>query len=89
MKKNKRILRLLLLVLIIGMAAILPVPILFYGKDNLPKNLTELVEETEEAFPGYEAPTTALEMANYIYEFALTGNKFYNGKMLQVSSSTP
>ena len=48
MKKNKRILRLLLLVLIIGMAAILPVPILFYGKDNLPKNLTELVEETEE-----------------------------------------
>ena len=48
MKKFKRILRLLLLVLIIGMAAILPVPILFYGKDNLPKNLTELVQETEE-----------------------------------------
>ena len=46
-------------------------------------------EMLEEAFPGYEAPTTALEMANYIYEFALTGNKFYNGKMLQVSSSTP
>jgi hypothetical protein len=43
----------------------------------------------EEAFPGYIAPTTALEMATYIYEFALTGNKFYNGKMLQVSSSTP
>ena len=46
-------------------------------------------EMLEEAFPGYEAPTTALEMATYIYEFALTGNKFYNGKMLQVSSSTP
>jgi len=46
-------------------------------------------EMLEEAFPGYVAPTTALEMATYIYEFALTGNKFYNGKMLQVSSSTP
>jgi len=46
-------------------------------------------EMLEEAFPGYEAPTTAQEMANYIYEFALTGNKYYNGKLLQVSSSTP
>jgi len=46
-------------------------------------------EMLEEAFPGYKAPTTALEMANYIYEFALNGNKYYNGKMLQVSSSTP
>lgn len=46
-------------------------------------------EMLEEAFPGYEAPTTALEMANYIYDFALTGHEFYNGKLLQVSSSTP
>ena len=46
-------------------------------------------EMLEEAFPGYEAPTTALEMANYIYDFALNGNQFYNGKMLQVSNSTP
>jgi len=42
-----------------------------------------------EAFPGYQAPLSAVEMANYIYEFSLTGNKFYNGKVLQVSSSTP
>lgn len=46
-------------------------------------------EMLDEAFPGYEAPTTALEMANYIYDFALTGNQYYNGKMLQVSSTTP
>lgn len=46
-------------------------------------------EMLAEAFPGYEAPTTALEMATYIFDFALTGNKYYNGKMLQVSSSTP
>lgn len=46
-------------------------------------------EMLEEAFPGYVAPTTALEMANYIFNFALTGHAFYNGKMLQVSNSTP
>mgnify|MGYP001827728155 CR=1 FL=1 len=48
MKRFKRFLRLFLLVLMIGMASVLPVPILFYGKDNLPKNLTELVENTED-----------------------------------------
>lgn len=46
-------------------------------------------EMLQEAFPGYEAPLSAREMADYIYNFALTGNKFYNGKVLQVSSTTP
>jgi NAD(P)-dependent dehydrogenase (short-subunit alcohol dehydrogenase family) len=46
-------------------------------------------EMLNEAFPGYQAPTTALEIANYIFDFALNGNKLYNGKLLQVSSSTP
>ena len=46
-------------------------------------------EMLEEAFPGYKAPISALEMANYIMDFALNGQKLYNGKMLQVSSSTP
>ncbi|QLG45981.1 SDR family NAD(P)-dependent oxidoreductase [Costertonia aggregata] len=46
-------------------------------------------EMLEEAFPGYQAPTTALEMAEYIKHFALTGHKMYNGKLLQVSNSTP
>lgn len=46
-------------------------------------------EMLAEAFPGYQAPVTANEMANYIKNFALTGNKLYNGKLLQVSSSTP
>lgn len=46
-------------------------------------------EMLREAFPGYEAPLSPKEMADYIYNFALTGNKFYNGKVLQVSSSTP
>ncbi|AWG25220.1 SDR family NAD(P)-dependent oxidoreductase [Flavobacterium kingsejongi] len=46
-------------------------------------------EMLAEAFPGYQAPLTAKQMADYIYNFALTGNQFYNGKVLQVSSSTP
>ncbi len=46
-------------------------------------------EMLAEAFPGYEAPTTAKEMGRYIANFALTGHQFYNGKVLQVSASTP
>ena len=46
-------------------------------------------EMLQEAFPGYEAPLSPKEMASYIYDFTLTGNQFYNGKVLQVASSTP
>lgn len=46
-------------------------------------------EMLKEAFPEYQAPTTAKEMAEYIQEFSLNGNKYYNGKVLQVSNSTP
>ena len=46
-------------------------------------------EMLEDAFPGYIAPLSAKEMANYMFDFALNGHKFYNGKVLQVSSSTP
>lgn len=46
-------------------------------------------EMLQEAFPGYEAPISATEMANYIFDFALNGNKYYNGKVLQVSSTNP
>jgi 3-oxoacyl-[acyl-carrier protein] reductase len=46
-------------------------------------------EMLAEAFPYYKAPLSAKEMANYIYDFSLTGNTFHNGKVLQVSSTTP
>ncbi len=46
-------------------------------------------EMLEEAFPGYQAPTTATEMAEYIANFAINGHKMYNGKVLPVSNSTP
>ena len=46
-------------------------------------------EMLEEAFPGYKASVSANEMAHYIFDFSLNGNKYYNGKILQVSSTTP
>jgi len=46
-------------------------------------------EMLEEAFPGYKASTSSIEMAQYIFEFSLNGHKYYNGKLLQVSNSTP
>ncbi len=46
-------------------------------------------EMLEEAFPGFQAPVSALQMAEYIKEFSINGHQFYNGKVLQVSNSTP
>ena len=46
-------------------------------------------EMLEEAFPGYVAPNSAEDMATYISDFSLNGHQFYNGKLLQVSNSTP
>ena len=46
-------------------------------------------EMLAEAFPGYQAPLSAAQMADYIMDFSLKGNQFFNGKVLQVSSSTP
>ena len=46
-------------------------------------------EMLEEAFPGYKSPVSAVQMAEYIIDFALKGHQFYNGKVLPISSSTP
>lgn len=46
-------------------------------------------EMLEEAFPGYKAPLSAAEMAEFISHFMVTGHKFFNGKILPVSASTP
>jgi NAD(P)-dependent dehydrogenase (short-subunit alcohol dehydrogenase family) len=46
-------------------------------------------EMLNEAFPGYQAPTSAEEMANYIAEFTLNSGNLFNGKIIPVSSSTP
>jgi NAD(P)-dependent dehydrogenase (short-subunit alcohol dehydrogenase family) len=46
-------------------------------------------EMLEEAFPGYQAPTSAVEMAEFIAYFSLNSNKWINGKIIPVSNSTP
>lgn len=46
-------------------------------------------EMFETAFPEHQSPVMAFEMGKYIADFALTGHKFYNGKILPVAVSTP
>lgn len=46
-------------------------------------------EMLEEAFPGYEAPLSAKQMATYIADFTLNAYKYMNGKIIPVSLSTP
>lgn len=46
-------------------------------------------EMLEKAFPGYESPVQAFEMGKYLADFALTGHKFFNGKIIPVAFSTP
>ena len=41
------------------------------------------------AFPGYEASTSAEEMASFILHFTLESGLMFNGKVLPVSNSTP
>ena len=63
-------------------------------KDNGPRcNALALgavqTEMLAEAFPDYNAPVSALQMAIYIADFSLNGHHLYNGKVLQISQSTP
>jgi len=46
-------------------------------------------EMLAKAFPGYKAPLKAVQMAEFICNFALTGQNYFNGKIIPVSSTTP
>lgn len=46
-------------------------------------------EMLEQAFPGYQSPVMAFEMGKYVADFAKTGHKFFNGKVLPVAVTTP
>ncbi len=46
-------------------------------------------EMLSEAFPGYKAPVSAEEMAEFIIDFALKAHHQINGKIIPVSLSTP
>jgi len=46
-------------------------------------------EMLESAFPGYESPVMAFEMGKYVADFARTGHKYFNGKIIPVAVTTP
>ncbi|MDO5971226.1 hypothetical protein Q4Q35_15570 [Flavivirga aquimarina] len=46
--KTKKLLRLLALIFMIALASVLPVPITFQSKDNLPKFNIEQIDKKEE-----------------------------------------
>ncbi len=46
-------------------------------------------EMLNEAFPGYKAPLSASQMAEFIAHFSLTAHQYMNGKIIPVSLSNP
>jgi NAD(P)-dependent dehydrogenase (short-subunit alcohol dehydrogenase family) len=46
-------------------------------------------EMLAQAFPGYEAPTSPEQMANFIANFAEHSGQLLNGKIIPVSASNP
>lgn len=62
-------------------------------KSNIKVNCLALgsaqTEMLEKAFPGYNSPVKASEMGKWVAEFAMNGHRFFNGKILPVSVTTP
>ena len=46
-------------------------------------------EMLNEAFPGYKAPVTAVQMAEFIAHFTLYSHQLMHGKIIPVALSTP
>ena len=46
-------------------------------------------EMLEEAFPGFQAPVSANQMAIYIADFSLNGYEWMHGRIIPVSLTTP
>jgi len=46
-------------------------------------------EMLKEAFPNYQPPLTAEQMAIFVCDFALKGQAYFNGKILPVALSVP
>lgn len=64
-----------------------------FKNDNIKVNCLAFgavqTEMLAQAFPGFKAPLTSEEMAGFVLDFALFGHKYFNGKVLPVSSTTP
>ncbi len=46
-------------------------------------------EMLREAFPGHRAPVSAEDIGSFVARFVLEGANLFNGKVLQVATSTP
>ena len=64
-----------------------------YKNDGIVFNALALgsvqTEMLSEAFPGLKASTSPEEMGAYIANFAIEGKNLYNGRIIQVNSTTP
>jgi NAD(P)-dependent dehydrogenase (short-subunit alcohol dehydrogenase family) len=64
-----------------------------FKEDNVKVNCLAFgavqTEMLKKAFPGFQAPLSAGQMADFVLDFALNGHLYFNGKVLPVSSSTP
>jgi len=64
-----------------------------FGDDNVKVNCLAFgavqTEMLEKAFPGFQAPLSPSQMADFVLDFAMNGHLYYNGKVLPISSSTP
>ena len=64
-----------------------------YKDENIKINCLALgsvqTEMLNEAFPNYQAQVTAEEMAIHIVKFSRNGAKYFNGKVIPISNSTP
>lgn len=64
-----------------------------FGEEDISVNCLCLgavqTEMLNMAFPGYKAPVQPEQMADFIADFSLSGNLFFNGKILPVSLNNP
>ena len=64
-----------------------------FAEENIHFNSLALgavqTEMLARAFPDYKAPVKDFEMAELIADFAINGRRYYQGKTIQVSLSTP
>ena len=64
-----------------------------FKEDNIKVNCLAFgavqTEMLAQAFPGFKAPLTSVEMAEFVLDFVINGYKYFNGKVLPVSSTTP
>jgi NAD(P)-dependent dehydrogenase (short-subunit alcohol dehydrogenase family) len=64
-----------------------------FKEDNIKVNCLAFgavqTEMLEKAFPGFQAPLSSIQMADFVLDFTVNGHMYYNGKVLPISSSTP